>query len=104
MDDAMVTARMSPAKKEAGRALLEQLGTTPSQAINMLYDYIAEHEQLPFDTADSAPGAFTAAELAEARTWLHELALPHDNRFSTMTDDEIRTERLAAKGILEGAW
>ena len=48
MADAMVTARMSQEKKEAGNRVLEQLGTNASQAVNRLYDYVLEKRQLPF--------------------------------------------------------
>ena len=48
MADAMVTARMSAEKKEAGNRMLEQLGTNASQAVNRLYDYVLEKKQLPF--------------------------------------------------------
>ena len=40
MADAMVTARMSSEKKEAGNRILEQMGTNASQAVNRLYDYV----------------------------------------------------------------
>ena len=40
MADAMVTARMSQEKKEAGNRVLEQLGTNASQVVNRLYDYV----------------------------------------------------------------
>ena len=36
MADAMVTARMSQEKKEAGNRVLEQLGTNASQVVNRL--------------------------------------------------------------------
>ena len=42
MTYAMVTARMTQEKKEAGNRILERLGTNPSQAVNRLYDYLLE--------------------------------------------------------------
>ena len=48
MADAMVTARMSSEKKEAGNRILEQMGTNASQAVNRLYDYVIEKRELPF--------------------------------------------------------
>ena len=68
MADAMVTARMSQEKKEAGNRVLEQLGTNASQVVNRLYDYVLE-------------------------------SIPRKDRFSTMTDDEIRRERLVSRGL-----
>lgn len=54
MADAMVTARMSQEKKEAGNRVLEQLGTNASQVVNRLYDYVLENKKLPFP---EEPGA-----------------------------------------------
>ena len=48
MADAMVTARMSSEKKEAGNRILEQMGTNASQAVNRLYDYVIEKRELRF--------------------------------------------------------
>ena len=68
MADAMVTARMSQEKKEAGNRVLEQLGTNATQE-----------------------------EIAEAIAWVD--SIPRKDRFSTMTDDEIRRERLVSRGL-----
>lgn len=46
--DAMVTARMPQGKKDAGNAILRQLGTSASQVINELYDYIILMRATPF--------------------------------------------------------
>lgn len=42
MADAMVTARMPLAKKEAANKVLAELGSSPSSAVNDLYDCIID--------------------------------------------------------------
>lgn len=88
--DGMVTGRMSLGKKEAGNAVLESLNTNASAAINRLYDFIIENGKLPF----SDNPALSEAEIAKRIALVDSLALPVDNRFSLMSDDDIRRERL----------
>lgn len=102
MPDAMVTARMSPEKKEAGNRVLEQLGTNASQAINRLYDYLLEKKQLPFPDQQKRR-EYTQEDIMRAMDWAESITmLPKNNRFATMTDDEIRLERLKSRGLLDG--
>lgn len=96
MADAMVTARMSAEKKEAGNRMLEQLGTNASQAVNRLYDYVLEKKQLPFPEQHERR-KHTQEEIAQAIAWVD--SIPRRDRFSTMTDDEIRRERLISRGL-----
>lgn len=96
MPDAMVTARMSPEKKEAGNRIFEQMGTNASQVVNRLYDYVIEKRALPF-VAQKERRRFTQKEIAEAIAWADSISMR--DRFSTMTDDEIRQERLIARGL-----
>lgn len=96
MADAMVTARMSQEKKEAGNRVLEQLGTNASQVVNRLYDYVLENKKLPFPE-EQGRGKYTQEEIAEAIAWVD--SIPRKDRFSTMTDDEIRRERLVSRGL-----
>lgn len=96
MADAMVTARMSAEKKEAGNRMLEQLGTNASQAVNRLYDYVLEKKQLPFPEQQERR-KHTQEEIAQAIAWVD--SIPRRDRFSTMTDDEIRRERLVSRGL-----
>ncbi|MBX9032991.1 type II toxin-antitoxin system RelB/DinJ family antitoxin [Gordonibacter massiliensis (ex Traore et al. 2017)] len=96
MSDAMVTARMSAEKKEAGNRVLEQLGTNASQAVNRLYDYVLEKKELPFPEQQERR-KYTQEEIARAIAWVD--SIPRKDRFSTMTDDEIRRERLASRGL-----
>ena len=66
MADAMVTARMSQEKKEAGNRMLEQLGTNASQAVNRLYDYVLEKKELPFPEQQGRR-KYTQEEIAQGR-------------------------------------
>ena len=102
MADAMVTARMSSEKKEAGNRILEQLGINASQAVNRLYDYVIEKRQLPFPE-EHVQKQYTQEEIAQAMAWVDSIrTLPRNNRFATMSDDEIRLERLKSRGLLDG--
>ena len=100
MSDAMVVARMPREKKESVARRLEALGTNASSAINQLYDYVEQHGSLPFgQDAPQAPDA-RRRKAEEARAWLDSLQpLPEGNRFQTMTDDQIRSERLCSRGF-----
>lgn len=101
MADAMVTARMSPKKKEAGNRMLEQLGTNPSQAVNRLYDYVLEKHALPFPEQQGRR-RHTPEEIAEAIAWVDSIPrLRTSGRFSDMTIKEAKRERLIAKGLME---
>lgn len=101
MNDVMVTGRMSKAKKDAGSHVLDTIGISASQLINQLYDYLIEHGQSPF--AQPEKGApITAEQLSDALARIDAMALSSTNKFASMTDDQIRQERLAAKGLWEG--
>ena len=97
MADVMVTARMSEEKKEKGNHIFDQLGTNPSQTINRLYDYIIEHQALPFSEAEKKKP--TKDKWLEAAAVIDGLS--RKNRHSTMTDDEIRHERMTARGYVQ---
>lgn len=91
MSEAMVTGRMSAAKKKAGNKILSSIGVNASQAINQLYDYIIENKQLPFP--ELKEHKINPKKWKEAEEFV--ASIPVYNRFSTMTDEEIRQERLA---------
>lgn len=102
MTDAMVTARMSQEKKDAGNRVLEKLGTNASQTINQLYDYLIQNGELPFPAQEESH-EHTPEEIAEAVAWADDLvsrnAVP--SRYSGMTLKEAKRERLAAKGLMD---
>lgn len=96
--DTMVTARMAKGKKDAGSEVLKSLGITASQAINEFYDYLIEQRGLPQMSA--APSARTdSVKISEAMHWLDDISLHSTNRFASMSDEDIRRERLASRGL-----
>lgn len=101
MNDAMVTARMSKAKKDAGNRVLGELGSSASQFINSAYDYLIQRGTSPFVADAGRAEGVTRAQLADALAQVEAMCLPSDNRFRTMTDDEIRRERLSRHGLGE---
>ena len=95
--DAMVTGRMSPAKKEQGTRVLNELGTNASQAINALYDYVIAHRALPFPDAGKQRGQ---SELLRASLRLVD-SIPKvtlDEHYASMTTKDARRERLSGHG------
>lgn len=100
MSDAMVTARMTPEKKEAGNRVLEQLGTNASQAVNRLYDYVIEKKELPFPE-QRGWRAYTPEQIAEAIALVDSIPRKQTSRFDNMTKHEIKRERLVARGLME---
>ena len=98
MGDAMVTARMPQAKKDAGGRVLSQIGSSASQFINSAYDYLIQHGTSPFQTQEEE-GELSAERIAHALAQVEGMCLPASNRFATMSDDEIRRERLARNGF-----
>ena len=101
MADAMVTARMSAEKKEAGNRMLEQLGTNASQAVNRLYDYVLEKKQLPFPEQQGRR-KYTQEEIARAIAWVDSIPKKRaSGRFSDMTIKGAKRDRLIAKGLMQ---
>lgn len=95
MADAMVTGRMTPAKKEAGNRVLASFGMNASQAINKLYDQLIEQGRLPFDTQQKP--SYDEAQIQEAQEYAQSLAIPNAERFSRMTDAEIKRDRMQSR-------
>lgn len=96
MSDAMVTGRMSKAKKDAGNRVLRSMGISASQAINQLYDYLIEEHELPFKK-ERKPQR-TKAQVQKALSFID--SIPATNAFSSMTDEEIKQSKL--KALVEG--
>lgn len=79
---AMITARMTPEKKEEGNAALRALGVTPSEAVNQLYDYVIKNGELPFEPDEKVwPSQLLSPE--ERRRRLEEF----DARMGALTAD-----------------
>ena len=106
MADAMVTARVPRAKKEAGNRILEKLGTNASQAINDLYDYVLENEALPFGKKKLEERRLTEEQIAEMREFIRSMPEPpEDLEFDKLSEEEIRQRRY--EYLIEkhgGAW
>ena len=93
----MVTARMSEEKKYDGARILKKLGTTPSKAINNLYDYVIKNRALPFEEENKdQPRKITPEQWREAQEWVDSLRLPYElsGEFKNMTTKEARMHRL----------
>ena len=96
MDDAMVTARMSAAKKSAGARVLAKSGLNASQTVNLLYDKLEEEQSADF-LLHRKP---ESREWESAAKFIDALASPAPvkTRFDNMTRGEIKLERARAKG------
>lgn len=102
MQDAMITARMPQQKKEAGNRILAELGTTPSQAVNGLYDYVIREKKLPYRQKEEfGLQKYTKEQIEEAMTFVKSIKISVDPRFQTMTIEEAKRERLIQRGLLE---
>ncbi len=62
MSDALVSSRISKAKKEAGVAALEAMGATMSDLINDAVDYVIANGKMPTSSAGASRKAKRAAE------------------------------------------
>ena len=95
MADAMVTARMSATKKEAGTRVLVNLGCNASQVINELFDVLIETKKIPWHVGQSDPSEL-GAQLSEALAWVDELKVDLSPEFAGMLIKDARRQRLAA--------
>lgn len=50
--DVLVSARVTQAKKDASKKILDSLGATTSDLINQAFDYVIETKKLPDPTGD----------------------------------------------------
>lgn len=96
MSDAMVTARMSSTKKDAGNRILEQLGTNASQVVNDLYDYVVENGMLPWQAA-RPQHSVNKKELKAAMQWVDGLQMDLPSEVSSMTIKDAKRARLGIK-------
>ena len=96
MEDAMVTGRMSAEKKAAGNSVLEKNGLNASQAVNLLYDRLAEEQ----DTDFLEHGVPTRHQWKMAAELVDSLYMDIDDRFFHMTRGEIKLARAKARGVI----
>lgn len=97
MQESMVTGRMSSKKKAAGNAILKKSGMNASQAINALYSRIIEDK-----SAEVLTGSVEKDPLKwkVAAAFVDSLVEPKATRFDSMSDADIRMERLRSKGLM----
>ncbi len=98
MSTTMVTARMDEFKKIRANAVLKKYGKTHSSVINELYDIIISENSLPWKEKRCGIDSMTQDEIKEAYDFVRSIPVSN-SRFSTMSDEEIRKERLQAKGL-----
>ncbi len=99
MADVMVTGRMPASKKQAGNAVLQDVGLNASQAINSMYSKLIAERSASFleESPTDDPMKWHAAasfidSLLDTRSF--------ETRFDTMSDAEIRMDRLHARGLV----
>ena len=102
MSDAMISARMSATKKEAGNRVLATLDSNASQAVNELYDYLIAHKALPWKTEENQRPHVTKEQWLEAQNWLDSMHIDLSSEFINMTTKEARKHRLASQGLFDG--
>lgn len=88
--EAVLTVRLDRDVKERGTAVMGSCGHTPSSAVRALFEYAVKHESLPFKETSRLDAADVCARIAafDACHTLEPL---------TMTDDEVREERLGSR-------
>lgn len=98
MDDAMVTARMSAEKKEAGNKVLEKEGYNASQFINKVYDKLIEDQDAKF----IGGGKATLADWKRAAKIVDSIYVPVDSKFDNMTTGEIKMAKYKSRCEAKG--
>ncbi len=83
----ILTVRLDDDLKKRGTETMLRYNYTPSQAVQRLFDYVVEHDALPFDDYDR-PSEEEIRAMVVALDSFHTL----DQR--KVTDDEIREARL----------
>ena len=98
MEDAMVTGRMSAAKKAAGAKVLARAGLNASQAINLLYDKLEEEQSADFLIRKQPE----PREWESAAKFIDALASPTpvQTRFDSMTRAQIKLDRARVRGLV----
>ena len=95
--DAMVTARMQAAKKEAGNRVLESLGTNASAAINELYDYVVSQKSLPWENNSVFKPQVSVERIQEALAWVDTLQIEISPEFANMSLKDAKKHRLFSR-------
>lgn len=88
--EAVLTVRLDPAIKSQGSAVMERLGTTPSKAVRELFDFAVRNDALPFGDAHASSQEEIARRIAAFDRC-------HTKKPLSLTDDELRDERLRSR-------
>lgn len=68
MDNTLVSARLSRAKKERGCGVLAEIGATTSDLINRAFDYVIANGELPGEEKTTTPSAEDFAAFVKEST------------------------------------
>ena len=96
MRNASVNARIPEDLKESGNEVLKRYGLSQSQGIYEFYRFMDENKRLPFETSNRR--SHSEKDWSEAFALVDSLV--RNNRFSKMTEGEIKAERAVSRGIL----
>ena len=83
---AFIRARAEPELKRKAEAILQQLGLSPSAAINMFYRQIVLRQSLPFDVA--LPNEATVVAMREAKAGTNLVDADTIDQLVEKLDDE----------------
>lgn len=91
MDNTLVSARVSKAKKDAVSGVLRSIGATTTELINSAFDYVLAERKLP------ACGEVDVASVGEFRSFVADatVAVDWDEDANLSYKDIMRRERLA---------
>lgn len=82
-----------------GNSVLKGHKKTPSGIINKPYDFLIRKNQLPWKEELTGIASMTEDQIEDARKFIQ--SIPFENtQFATMSDEDIRNERLKAKGLI----
>ena len=88
--EAVLTVRLDKDLKDRSTEILKKHGSSPSQAVRTLFERIARTDTVPFE----ADAALTSSQIKEK---IRAFDRCHTKKPITMTDDEIRAERLRGR-------
>ena len=88
--ESVLTVRLDASVKAEATAVMERLGTTPSRVVRSLFDYTVQKDALP-SFAVERPTEEEIAQRIKAFDRCHTLTP------LTMSDDELRDERLRSR-------
>ena len=88
--ESILTVRLDAAAKERGAQAMRRAGLTPSQAVRQLFDYAARNNALPFPATEKPDKDEVVRRIAAFDRC-------HTKEPLTLSDDELRAERLKGR-------